>query len=239
MWAPTRNASPSRSSTKLSLSWIWPARADLTSVPESISPASKVSSTSYSWRARRLLASGRGRRLLGLRHGRKCILLDFTAPMRALRPSLCLALAVLAHPAAADPQAAISDLAVRVDGNRALVSFRLDDAFDQRFIERVQSGLPTGFTYRLELLKDRKRWYDRALEDTTLQIAAMYDAISREYLVNTKLGRQAGGQPLGHRPRPPSSAPSPGSRASPPSPSTTCRGAGAFWCGCRPRWGRG
>ena len=108
--------------------------------------------------------------------------------MRALRPSLCVVLAVLAHPAAADPQAAISKLTIRVDSNRALVSFQLDHAFDQRFIERVQNDLPTSFTYRLELLKDRKRWYDRALENTTLQLAAMYDAISREYLVNTKLG---------------------------------------------------
>jgi hypothetical protein len=78
--------------------------------------------------------------------------------------------------------------AVEVDGSRALVSFRLDGAIDERFLDRVHSGLPTGFLYRLELLKDRKRWYDRPLEETTLQVVAMYDAVSREYLVNRKLG---------------------------------------------------
>jgi Domain of unknown function (DUF4390) len=108
--------------------------------------------------------------------------------MRALRPSLWVVLAALALPATADEPAQIADLTVRVDGNQALVSFHLDNAFDPRFVERVQSGLPTGFTYLLELLKDRKRWYDRALEDTTLQVTAMYDAISRAYLVNFKLG---------------------------------------------------
>jgi hypothetical protein len=77
---------------------------------------------------------------------------------------------------------------VEVDGNRALVSFRLDGALDERFLDRVHSGLPTGFLYRLELLKDRKRWYDRPLEETTFQVVAMYDAVSREYLVNRKLG---------------------------------------------------
>jgi Domain of unknown function (DUF4390) len=108
--------------------------------------------------------------------------------MKALRPWLWGVLAALVSPLAASGQATLSALSVAVDGNRALVSFHLDDAFDPRFVERVQSGLPTGFTYQLELLKDRKRWYDRALEDTTFQVVAMYDALSREYLVNYKLG---------------------------------------------------
>ena len=84
--------------------------------------------------------------------------------------------------------AAITRPRVEVEGNRALVSFELEQALDERFLERVQSGLPTGFLYRLELLKDRKRWYDRPLAETTLQVVAMYDAVSREYLVNRKLG---------------------------------------------------
>lgn len=85
-------------------------------------------------------------------------------------------------------EAVITRPAVEVDGNRALVSYQLEGAFDERFLERVHSGLPTGFVYRLELLKDRKRWYDRPLAETTLQVVAMYDAVSREYLVNRKLG---------------------------------------------------
>lgn len=89
---------------------------------------------------------------------------------------------------AATGDAEIPPPTVEVDGNRALVSFRLEDAIDQRFLDRVHSGLPTGFLYRLELLKDRKRWYDRPLDETTLQVVAMYDAVSREYLINRKLG---------------------------------------------------
>lgn len=89
---------------------------------------------------------------------------------------------------AASGDAEIPRPEVEVDGNRALVSFRLEGAIDERFLDRVHSGLPTGFLYRLELLKDRKRWYDRPLGETTLQVVAMYDAVSREYLVNRKLG---------------------------------------------------
>jgi len=89
---------------------------------------------------------------------------------------------------AAAGDAAITRPGVEVEGNRALVSFVLEGAIDDTFLERVHSGLPTGFLYRLELLKDRKRWYDRPLAETTLQVVAMYDAVSREYLVNRKLG---------------------------------------------------
>lgn len=101
---------------------------------------------------------------------------------------LLLVLSLLPGLATAAGEAEISALTVEIDGNRALVSFALDRAVDEAFLERVHSGLPTGFVYRLELLKDRKRWYDRPLEETDLQVVAMYDAVAQEYLVNRKLG---------------------------------------------------
>ncbi|MEM7052755.1 MAG: DUF4390 domain-containing protein [Acidobacteriota bacterium] len=96
---------------------------------------------------------------------------------------ICLATA----PSGAADEASISYLTVEVDGNRAILDFHLANAFDERFLERLRSGLPTGFVYQMELLKDRKRWYDRPLRRNSLQVVAMYDAVSREYLVNTKL----------------------------------------------------
>src|SRR6185312_4162731 len=59
MWAPMSQAWPSRNSTKLSLSCTRPVRTAFTSVPLSLMPASTVSSTVYSCRARRLEARGR------------------------------------------------------------------------------------------------------------------------------------------------------------------------------------
>lgn len=108
--------------------------------------------------------------------------------MRILPAAAALVPALFAGLLYASGDAGIPPPRVEVDGNRALVSFQLDGALDERFLDRVHSGLPTGFLYRLELLKDRKRWYDRPLEETTFQVVAMYDAVSREYLVNRKLG---------------------------------------------------
>ena len=93
--------------------------------------------------------------------------------------------AVAALPVAAE-EAELAGLAVRVDGNLARVGFDLRGAFDDEFVEQLESGLPSGFAYDLELLKDR-RWFDKTLATSQLQVVAMYDADTRGYLVNYKL----------------------------------------------------
>ena len=73
-----------------------------------------------------------------------------------------------------------------MDGNLARVGFDLEGAFSDDFVEQLESGLPSGFVYDLELLKDR-RWFDKTLATSRLQVVAMYDAATRGYLVNYKL----------------------------------------------------
>lgn len=104
--------------------------------------------------------------------------------MRAVAPLLAI-LFLAAVPATAEPR--VRGLHVSVDGRRVLVDFRLQDAFDEETAERVTTGLPTTFVYELELLRDRKRWFDRPLDSATVQVVALFDAVSREYLVNYKL----------------------------------------------------
>ncbi len=103
----------------------------------------------------------------------------------ALLPALLLTLVAAAPARADDPQ--IHGLKVQLDGRRVMVDFVLTDGFDDDLIERVSSGLPTSIVYELELMRDRKRWFDRPLESSTVQVVAMFDARAREYLVNYKL----------------------------------------------------
>lgn len=98
-----------------------------------------------------------------------------------------LLLLALLVPEAAAADGRVRGLDVQVEGRRVLLDFRLQNGFDRDLLERVRSGLPTSFTYELELLRDRKRWFDRPLERTTLQVVAMFDAVAQEYLVNYKL----------------------------------------------------
>jgi len=103
----------------------------------------------------------------------------------AVRSTALLWLALAASGDGGKP--ALYDLQVSSDGQQVGVSLRLANAFDDAMLERLESGLPTELTYRFRLYRDRKRWWNGAIERSSYQIIAMYNAVSREYLVNFKL----------------------------------------------------
>lgn len=111
----------------------------------------------------------------------------------AAGPLLLGVVALLAAAAAPEPRAAadggprIEDVTVDLDAGRVLVSFALRGAFDDELRARLESGLPTELTFEVELLRDRKRWFDKEMRNARLQVVAMYNALTREYLVNTKV----------------------------------------------------
>ncbi len=75
---------------------------------------------------------------------------------------------------------------VGLDGQRVEVSFALIDGFNEELLERIRTGLPTGYVFDIRLLRDRKRWFDVQIDASRLEVMASYDAVTREYLVNTK-----------------------------------------------------
>jgi hypothetical protein len=82
--------------------------------------------------------------------------------------------------------AEVRDLQPMVVDGRVEVSFQLAGAIDDGVMARIESGLPTAFVYEVALLRDRQRWWDDEVADATLEVVAMYNAISQEYLVNFK-----------------------------------------------------
>ncbi len=98
-----------------------------------------------------------------------------------------LIVCALATATAAHGEARLERLEAKREGRQVLVSFHLVDAFDQELRARVDSGLLTGIDYELQLSKDRKRWWDRPLQSASLQVVAMYNAVTRDYLVNVML----------------------------------------------------
>lgn len=96
-----------------------------------------------------------------------------------------LGLHLLAPPAMAEPH--VERLRVEIRDQRALLSFHVADALDERFHERLESGLPTAFVFEMELKVLRRFWFDKTLKTHELQVIAMYDALEREYLINYKL----------------------------------------------------
>jgi hypothetical protein len=100
-------------------------------------------------------------------------------------PALLLAGVFAASTAAAEPR--IREFSIVVDGAQVLASFDLDEGFTPELLARIESGLPTGLAYEFELLRDRKRWWDEGVESARLEVVAMFNAVTREYLVNSKL----------------------------------------------------
>jgi hypothetical protein len=109
--------------------------------------------------------------------------------MRAIPAILALVCSwlLLPVPQASAESARISPIQVTVDGDRVLAAFALRDGFDRRLRSRIESGLPTSILYHIELHRDRKRWYDRQLQESSLEVTTMYDAVARVYNVHFKL----------------------------------------------------
>jgi hypothetical protein len=108
--------------------------------------------------------------------------------MRAIPAILALlGSLLLASQARADGSPRISPIRVSVDGERVLAAFALRDGFDDRLRSRIESGLPTSILYRVELYRERKRWWDLRLQENTLEVTALYDAVARVYNVHFKL----------------------------------------------------
>lgn len=80
----------------------------------------------------------------------------------------------------------ITELQIALDGRRVEASFQLTNAFSDELFERIQTGLASGFTYQFVLTRDQKLWFENRLDSSTLEVTAMYNAVTREYLVNYK-----------------------------------------------------
>ena len=114
-------------------------------------------------------------------------LLESCAMLSRNRTLLLWVLTVVLAASALSAEAHLADVRLALENNQVVLSFELREAFSEKTLERIQTGLPTGFLYQFRLDRDRKRWFDASLETCDLQVVAMYNAVTGEYLVNYKL----------------------------------------------------
>ncbi|NJL27398.1 MAG: DUF4390 domain-containing protein, partial [Thermoanaerobaculia bacterium] len=103
-----------------------------------------------------------------------------------LLPLAMIGFMLVAAPSPNPEDAELTALEVAVVGQQVLVSFELRGAYDTSTAQSIDSGLPTGFTYELRLVRRRKLWFDKTVLSSSVQLVAMYNALTREYLINTK-----------------------------------------------------
>jgi hypothetical protein len=95
-----------------------------------------------------------------------------------LVPSVAFAQSIRVTPLARDGQ--------------VLVSFELDGAFTEEVRAAIQSGLPTSFTYDVELRRAVPLWVDRLINSARVTATVRYDNLTRRYqVVVTHDGRVA------------------------------------------------
>ncbi len=89
----------------------------------------------------------------------------------------------------ADPK--IDNLAETAAGGRITVHFNLLNAFDRpQIVQGLQSGVPTGFTYVVEIYRARPNWFDEGISRSRIEVIATFNSVTREYLMNYRRDRR-------------------------------------------------
>ena len=110
--------------------------------------------------------------------------------MRPLPLFLYLLLALSAA-AANPPNPRITNLAATAANGKVSVKFTLDGAFrNGELVEALQSGLPTSFTYSVEIFRDRPNWFDSGVARARIEVICTFNSLTREYLLNYRRDRR-------------------------------------------------
>src|SRR2546425_6504022 len=111
-----------------------------------------------------------------------------------MRPVVAFVLAWHVAFAAADkPDITVTPIAR--DG-QVLVSFELNDGFTADVRDAIQSGLPTTFSYQVELRRGTAAWFDRTVAAVTIAATVRFDNLTRrDQLSKTVDGRVEAAQP--------------------------------------------
>lgn len=108
--------------------------------------------------------------------------------MRSLLLSLLLLAAVTLG--AAPPKATIENLAAVARDGKVSVRFSLAGVFSNgEMVEALQSGLPTSFTYTVEIFRDRPNWFDDEISRSHIEVICTFNSVTREYLLNYRRDR--------------------------------------------------
>ena len=103
--------------------------------------------------------------------------------MRWLSLTALLLLAAISIAAAPNP--AIENLTATAANGKVSVRFSMTGAFaNGELVEALQSGVPTSFTYSVEIFRDRPNWFDDGIALARIEVICTFNSVTREYLLN-------------------------------------------------------
>lgn len=77
--------------------------------------------------------------------------------------------------------AEIVDLLPVIKQGRVLVSFEVEDAFDDDIERAIESGLPVTFRYKIELKRVRRFWMNAKVSVRIVETTVSYDNLTERY----------------------------------------------------------
>lgn len=90
---------------------------------------------------------------------------------------------------AAEPR--IQNLSASASAGKVSVRFTMTGAFSSDEVTRaLQSGLPTSFSYVVEIYRARPNWFDEGIARSRIEVIATFNSVTREYLLNYRRDRK-------------------------------------------------
>lgn len=93
---------------------------------------------------------------------------------------LLLGMASWAH--AENPQ--IRDVMINVDSEKVLVYAKVTNCFTKEMDAAILAGVPTTFTFYLNLYQERTFWWDEKLSAITVRHTVKYDGIKKQFYLS-------------------------------------------------------
>jgi hypothetical protein len=107
-----------------------------------------------------------------------------------VRAPLTAVLLFLATSASAAVNPSIENLTAAAAGRKVTVRFTLANAFTSgEMVEALQSGVPTSFSYFVEIFRDRPNWFDDGIAAARIEVICTFNSLTREYLLNYRRNR--------------------------------------------------
>ena len=104
--------------------------------------------------------------------------------IKRLNPTFILGLFLFVaapNPSAFADSPNIVNIGVAVKGNYVVMNARLIDGFTEKISEAIESGVPMGFTFEIELRKENTVWVDSLVSSNTIRHKIQFDPLKKAY----------------------------------------------------------
>jgi hypothetical protein len=75
----------------------------------------------------------------------------------------------------------IVNIGVATKGKYVVMNARLIDGFTEKISEAIESGVPMGFTFEIELRKENTAWVDSLVSSNTIRHKIQFDPLKKAY----------------------------------------------------------